>query len=198
MNRHSRVHESLLELAWRRQKRRVVDHRKVRQLRNQPDDLPVIVRFVRGNSNGAIGSKGAVHGEEEAFGDETARRMAPLRPWIGKHDIKRGDRINRQEPFDRVGNLEAQDAGIRQAGPLDFATRGPNAAEQALDSQEIIVRILCRNLGKEGAVAAAEIDYERAVPAINRGEIQRRETIRRDELDFAWYGGGRIRGQNVR
>ena len=67
MNRHSGVHKSLLELACRGGEPRIVDHRKVRRLGDQLRDLTEIFRFVCGDSNGAIGAKGTVQGQEEAI-----------------------------------------------------------------------------------------------------------------------------------
>ena len=83
-------------------------------------------------------------------------------------------------------------------GPLDFSARGPDSAKEALYSQKIVVRILRRKFDEKRAVSATQIDLERPAPAEDGEEIQRRKTIRRDELDFTWYGGGRSGGQNVR
>jgi len=111
--------------------------------------------------------------------------MATLRPRIGKHKVKHGHRVHGQEPFNRIRNLKAQNADIRQAGALHFSARGADAAWQALDAQK-------------GAVTTAKVDFDPTFAFVNSEKIERRETIRRDELDFTGYGAGRIGGQNVR
>ena len=124
--------------------------------------------------------------------------MATLRPRIGKHKVKHCHRVDGQEPFNRIRNLKAQNADIRQAGALHFSARGADAAWQALDPQKIPVRILSRQFGQKGAVTTAKVDFDQTFASVNSEKIERRETIRRDELDFTGYGAGRIGGQNVR
>ena len=111
--------------------------------------------------------------------------------------MKGGHGICRQQFFNGVGNLEAQNAGVRQAGALDLSTSAADATDETFDAQKILVRIFGRDIGEKGAITAAKIDFERRVPAIDRVELQRRKTIRRDELSFARYSDGRI-GGNVR
>jgi len=125
---------------------------------------------------------------EEVFRYKTPRRMTALGPWIGKHDVKRRDGILREQLLDGIGNLESQDARIRQTGALDFSTGRPHSTQQTLDSQEIFGRIFGRDGLKKRAVAAAKVYFDRGTAAVDRLEIERRETIGRDEFRLACYG----------
>lgn len=102
--------------------------------------------------------------------------------------MKNGDGIRRKKSLDRVGNLDPQDAGVRQTRALDFSTSSANTADQALDSKKIPVRILGRDGRQKRSIAATEIDLERGASPENSRQIESLETIRRDELDVACYG----------
>ena len=97
--------------------------------------------------------------------------MATLRPRIGKHNVKRGHRIDGQEPLNRIRNLEVQNADVGKARPLHFCARGADATKQALDSQEILVKIFCREFREKGAVTTPKVDLERTLPSVNSQEI---------------------------
>ena len=71
--------------------------------------------------------------------------MAAFRPRIGKHEMKGGHGIPRQQMFDDVGNFESQDASIRQIGLLDSSTSRAHPTEQTLDAEEVSVWILAGN-----------------------------------------------------
>src|SRR3954451_21023716 len=99
--------------------------------------------------------------------------------------MKDGNRIRRQKPLDRVGNLKPQDPGVRQARSLDFSTGSANAAKQTLDPKKIPAGVLGRNRTEECSVATTEINFERRDPAENRPQVKDPSTICRDELDLA-------------
>jgi hypothetical protein len=119
---------------------------------------------------------------EEVFCYKTSRGVAPFWPGIGKHKVKCSDGILREQPLDDVGNLEPQDARIRQAATLDFSICRTHSPEQTLDSQEILPRILGGHRHQKGAIPAAELDFDGHASPVNLFEIERRETIGRDEL----------------
>ena len=135
---------------------------------------------------------------EEVFIHKTAPRMAALGPGVGKHKVKGGDGILRKELLDGVGNLEPQDARILQPDPLDFLTSRAHSTEQTLDPQEILRGIFGGKSREKRTVTAAEIDFDGCPTAVDFFEIERHETIGRDEFHLACYGCGRIGGQHVR
>lgn len=135
---------------------------------------------------------------EKIPGKETARRMAPFRPGIGKHEMKNRDRTRGQQVINGIRNFEPHNTRIRKAGALELATSAPHPSNEPFDSQEISRCVLRRDGGEKRAVSAPEIDLERRAAAVDRFEIERRKTIGRDELRLACYGCRRIGGQNVR
>lgn len=114
--------------------------------------------------------------------------MAALWPGIGKHEVEDRDAVLREEAFHRVRNLDAQDVRVRKTGALDFAAGCANAAQKAFDSQKISVRICSGRGSEKRSVAATEIYLDRCSPAKDCPQVERLETIRRDELDLACYG----------
>ncbi len=126
-----------------------------------------------------------MQGRKESFINQAAGSVAALRPRIGKHQVKDGNRIRRQKPLDRVGNLNPQNPGVRQTGSLDFSTGSANAAKQALDSEKIPGGILGRDRAEERSVAATKVYFERRAPAENSGQVEELKTICRDDLDLA-------------
>jgi hypothetical protein len=123
--------------------------------------------------------------QKESFIKQAAGSVAALWPWIGKHQVKNGNRIRRQKPLDRVGNLNPQNPGVRQARSLDLSTGSANAAKQTLDSKKIAAGILDRNRTEKCSVATTEINFERRDPAENSHQVEDLGTICRDELDLA-------------
>ena len=146
-----------------------------------------VIWLVRSYPDKSMQFEGAVHRAEKGFIDETAWSMPSLRPRIGEHEVKHGNRILGEEPFHRVRNLDAQNAGVCQTSAFDFSTCGANPAEQTLDSEKVSVRIGRSRGGEKRTIAAAQVDFERREPAKDRREIERLETIHRDEFDVAWY-----------
>src|SRR2546430_4382376 len=130
MNFHAVLRKLPLKFAHCTCRDRVRDCRKKWRLRNEPRDLAKILGVIRRDPDRAVWEKRAMKRGEEGFIHKTAQRMAALGPGIGKHKVKPGDRILRKEPLDGVGNLEAQDARIRQAVPLDSPTGRAHAAEE--------------------------------------------------------------------
>ena len=119
---------------------------------------------------------------QEIFGHETAGSVATFWPGIGEHEVKRRDRIRGQEPLHNVGNFQAQDAGVSKASAPNFLTGSANPSGQAFDSKKIAPRIFLGDRHEKQTVATTQIDFERRNPAVNRSEIERLETIRRDEF----------------
>ena len=105
---------------------------------------------------------------------------------------------SREQPLDGVRDLEPQDARVLQPAALDFPTGAADSTQQTLNAEEIPVGIFAGQGREKRTVTAAEIDFDGRLAAVNFFEIERRETIDRDEFHLACYGCGRIGGQHVR
>jgi hypothetical protein len=90
--------------------------------------------------------------------------------------------MHRQEPFDNVRNLEAQDARVSHPRPLSSSTGTADPSRQAFDSKKVVLGIFLSDRHEKRAVAAAQIDFERSNPSVDRSKIQRLKTIPRNEL----------------
>ncbi len=122
---------------------------------------------------------------KEVFGNKTARRMAAFWPGIGKHEVKCSHGISREQPLDGGGNLKLKDARIRQAVALDLSTGGAHSTQQSLDPQKVAAGILAGDGREKRAVAAPKVDLEGGAAPVNLFEIERCETIARDEFHLA-------------
>lgn len=198
MNLHPTERKSLFEFTHRICRDRVRDDRKQGRLRNETRDLTVVLGFIRRDLHGSVRGQRAMERGEKVFGHESARRVAAFRPRIGKHNVKRRDGILREQLLDGVGNLELQDARIVQPAALDFPTGRAHSTEQTLDPQEILRGIFGGKSREKRTVTAAEIDFDGRLAAVDSFEIERRETIGRDEFHLTCYGCGRIGEQHVR
>jgi hypothetical protein len=97
---------------------------------------------------------------EEMLVHKSPRRVTTFWPGIGKHKVKRRDRILRQEMLHRVGNLEPQDTRIRKAMALDSSTSRADTTQEPLDSEEIRPGILRRKRREKRSVTAAKIHFD--------------------------------------
>ena len=112
--------------------------------------------------------------------------------------MKRRDGTPREQPLDGAGDFEPKNARILQPALLDFPTGAADSTKQTLNAEKISVGTFAGEGSEKSAVAAAEIDFDGRLAAVDFFEIQRRETIGRDEFHLACYGCGRIGGQHVR
>jgi hypothetical protein len=160
MNRHSLLGELVFKFALRTGGACVGDDCKKWRLRNQPPDLAKILDVIRCNPHCAVRQKGTMERGEEMFSHKSPRRMATFWPGIGKHKVKRRNRILRQEPLYRVGNLEPQHARIGEAVALDSSTGRADPTQEPLDSEEIRPRILGRKRREKRSVTAAKIHFD--------------------------------------
>jgi len=124
--------------------------------------------------------------------------MAAFRPRIGKHKVKRRDGILREQPLEGVRNLELHDACILQSAPRDLSTGAAHSANQTLNAEKIFVGVFAGKRREKRTITAAEVNFDGRMSAIDLFEIERRETIDRDEFHLACYGCGMIGGQHVR
>lgn len=198
MNLHSVGRKSLFEFTHRSCRHRIRDDRKKGRRRNETRDLTVILGFIRRDSHGSVRGQRTVERGKKDFAHQTTRRMAAFRPWIGKHKMKRRDGALWEKPLDGVSDLEPKNARILQPAVLDFPTGAADSTKQTLNAEEIPFGIFAGKGREERTVTAAEIDFDRRLAAVDFLEIERRETIGRDEFHLACYGCGRIGGQHVR
>lgn len=189
MNRHAILGESLLKFSRGRRRGFSVDRSELRTSRNQPRNLAKVFRLVGRDAHGSAWDKRAIHRRQELFRHKAACSVAAFRPRIGKHKMEHADGARRQQLLDRIRDFGMQHPRVRQAGPLDFSTSRANPAPKAFDPQEIPVRILIGNGCEKRPVTTAEIDFECDTAAEDRFEIERSETIGRDEFRRACYGG---------
>lgn len=96
-----------------------------------------IIALIGRDPNCAARSERSFQGSKKSFREEPASGMAALRPGIGKHQVKRGDRSRGEKMTNRVGNLATQDAGVREAVRSDFVARGPHPPDETLHSKKI-------------------------------------------------------------
>ena len=108
----------------------------------------------------AVGEDAVEAVEEFALVDETTGDVAFLGPGIGAEEVEAGDAGGGEEPADGVGAFEAHDAGVGKLLVVDLAGGFDDAAEHALDAEEVALRVLGGHAGEEGAVATAEIDVQ--------------------------------------
>src|SRR5205807_8228272 len=114
--------ELMFKFAHHSRRCRLVKSREKWRIRNEFGDLAKVFAVIRRDSHGAIRHERAMESDEEVLRYQTARRMPAFGPGIGKHNMKRVDRVSGEETLDHVGNFEPQDAGICQAVSLDFST----------------------------------------------------------------------------
>lgn len=110
----------------------------------------------------AVGEDAGEAVEELALIDETTGDVALLWPRVGAEEVEAGDAGGGEEPANGVGAFEAHDAGVGKLLVVDLASGFDHAAEHALDAEEIALGVLGGHAAEEGAVAAAEIDFQRA------------------------------------
>lgn len=99
--------------------------------------------------------------EEFVLVDEAAGGVAFLGPGVGAEEVEAGDAYGGEEPADGVGAFEAHDAGVGKLVAFDLAGGFADATEHALDAEEVALGVLGGHAGEEGAIAAAEVDFER-------------------------------------
>jgi hypothetical protein len=185
MNLHALLGKLLFKFAHYPGRNRIGDRRKQGRPRNEPGDLAKILGFIRRDTHDAIRNKRVMERGEEVFCYKTPGRVTPFWPGVRKHNVKCRNGILRQQPLDGGGNLEPQQARIRQAAALDPSTGCAHSTEQTLDSEKIFPWILGSYRHEKRAVPAAKIDFDGRSTPVNLCEVETRETIRRDELGFA-------------
>jgi hypothetical protein len=198
MNLQALFPESSFEVGGKIDRRSVRDGFEERRSREEFSDLPEVFGVVGSDTRHSVRDQSAMKRNEKVAANEAAAGVASFRPGIGKEEIKHSYGLGRHQLLDRVRNLEAQDARIAETIPLNLSTRAPDSASEPFDPEKIVLWILHRQRRQEGAVAAAEIDFQRRVATEDGRQVERSETIRRDELDLVVYGNGRIGGHGLR
>src|SRR3954447_16826531 len=91
-------------------------------MESTPPNLVEIPRMIGRHIKNAAGNKGATDRGQELIVHEAARRMPPLWPRIGKHQVESCDGIGRQHFRDRVRNLERHHSRISQTSMFELPT----------------------------------------------------------------------------
>lgn len=198
MNLHSVERKLLFERAHRSCRHRVRDDRKKGRLRNETHYLTVILGIIGRDSHGPVRGQRAIEQGWKFFAHQAPLRMAAFRPRIGKHKVKRRDGILREQPLEGVRDLELNDACILQSAPRDLPTGAAHSANQTLNAEEISVGVFAGKGREKRTITAAEINFDGRMSPIDLFEIERCETINRDEFHLACYACGTIAGQHLR
>ena len=76
--------------------------------------------------------------------------------------------------FDRVKDVRAHHACVRQLAVTNISAPGPDTSNEPLNAEEISLGVLLRQRNQNGAVASAKIDLERSTAREDRFEIKGR------------------------
>ena len=101
---------------------------KVRRGGSHALDLPEVSRFIGRDPDHAARRKRTRERRKKLFRDKTARGMAPLRPRIGKHQMKDCDGTGRQQLGNRIRKVATQDARVAQTTKCDLGARAANSS----------------------------------------------------------------------
>lgn len=129
-------------------------------------------------------------GGEELGLNEAAAVMPGLRPRVRAEQVEAGDGGLRQQPFDGVAAFEAEEPDVREASFFDVLANLADAAEEALDAEEIALRVVGGEVEQERTVAAAEVDLQWPGAGEEFGFLQPAEIVGRDELVRLGRAGG--------
>lgn len=165
------------------------DHDKLRRSSRQALGLSEIFGFICRDPDEPFLRQGTREKNEEAFSQNSARGMAPLRPGIRKHQMKHRDGIWEQQFTHRVCDFAVEDARVGHRLVFDLAARASHSSRQSLHPQKISRGIRRRGCSEKGAVTTPKIDLKRSATPVDRLEVQRREIIRRDNFRMS-YGDG--------
>src|SRR5436305_1365454 len=96
-----------------------------------------IIAVVRAKINYSGGSEGPKCELREPLVDEPVAAMFSLWPGIGKVDVQGFHRVQGKQMFDEIRRFDSDAAQICQLRAARFALHFANAAEQALDANEV-------------------------------------------------------------
>ena len=128
------------------------------------------------------------HSRQKAITDHTSRSVPPLRPWVGKHQVKSRDGSRRQQLSNHIRDLESEGPSILQASLLELARSTSDSSRLPFDSNKIPSGIGSSDSGEKRTLPATEIDLERSGSTEERAELERSKAIRRDEFCLTCYG----------
>jgi len=131
--------------------------------------LRKVIGVVGAQVNDAAGRKGLMGKRGKLLVDEAVFAMFALGPWIGEINVEGGRRLAGEKPFQHIGRFDADGADIGQIGALAFAFEFSEAAKEALDADEIALRMRGGVLTQERTVAAAKLNFQ----GLRRGKERR-------------------------
>jgi len=133
--------ESLFKCAQSNRSPWLMNRNKGRRPGGQTLNFAKIFRFIGRDLNQAPRNERTSERGEKAFRYNSARGMAPLRPRIGKHEIKCLHRFCGQHPANRIGNFATQNARVIYAAEFDFAASASHSSGHPLNPKEVSRRI---------------------------------------------------------
>ena len=147
-----------------------------------------VVALIGRNSNGAAVGERTLEGNQKISCEQPASGMTPLRPRIGKHQMKPGHGTGRQKMANSIGNFAAQDACVAQPVRGDFLAGTPDPSEETLNAEKISFRAGAGCRREKRAIAASEINLQRSPGAEGSLEIEWNEIIRRNNFRCECFG----------
>ena len=100
-----RLAESLFERAWRTIRFRIRADHKLRRLTGEAFDFPKVIGLIRRDAQHAMRSKCTMNRGEKIFRYDPTAPMPPFGPGVGKHQMKKSDRIRWQHLPNSIGSL---------------------------------------------------------------------------------------------
>ena len=108
----------------------------------------------------------------EAGVDKPVLVVFSFRPGIRKIDMQRRDGFLRQQKFQKVGSLDANQAQIRQPGAQTFLLNFPQATEQSFHADKIMFWMQRCIFCQKRAIARAQFHFERLLFWKKRGDVE--------------------------
>src|ERR1051326_3956547 len=87
--------------------------------------------------------------------------VPPFWPWIGKKQVKSCHAFGRDQMPHSIGGVDSNYSRIVQTSMRNFAANVSNTTKQAFHAEEIVLWICGGQGGKECAITAAKIDFDR-------------------------------------
>lgn len=140
----------------------------------------------------AAGDEDLADGIEKRRLEEPAAVMPGLGPGVRAEQVETGNGGGRKEPLDGVAAFQAEQADVFQASTAGFLADFADPAEEAFDAEEIAIRELPGHGEEERAIAAAEIDLQRARAGEDFVFFHPTEVVGRHELAGFGATGGRL------
>ncbi len=136
-------------------------------------DLLKVFSVIRGDMKKPAWHKRAVDGGYESVCHGAPAMVAPFRPRIGEQQMKLRNLSGWDELLHGINSVHAQETDVGKFESRRFAANTADTADQAFDAEIVVLRVGCRQAGKERSVAATQIDYQWRGTNEDLREVQR-------------------------